>query len=336
MPKALITGITGQDGSYLADLLLKNNFEVYGTIRRGASPKTFRLDELKITNKINLVSLELTELANVLHVIKEIKPDHIYNLAAQSFVADSFVHPHFTSSINYLGVLNILEAIKILKIDSRFYQASTSEMYGEVLEDIQNENTPFNPISPYAISKLASYHLVKNYRLAYNMHASNGILFNHESEFRGREFVTKKISTWLSEIKKNNKGPIPLGSLSSTRDWGYAPEYVRAMKLIIEANKPDDFVVSTNTNYSVRDFLRWCCEELDYDVEFIGKDNQEVCMERKTGIKLAYVDDKYYRPSDVKKLQGSFKKISEELNWKPQTFAKDIARIMVRYDLNKS
>ncbi len=335
IPKVLITGVTGQDGSYLARDLLNKNYKVYGTIRRGASPKTFRLEELGIVNKINFVSLELTELANVIHVLNEIKPDYIYNLAAQSFVGDSFLHPHYTSSTNYLGVLNILEAINLLKLDTRFYQASTSEMYGDIKEDIQNEDTPFNPISPYAISKLASHYLVKNYRIAYNLHASSGILFNHESEFRGREFVTKKISSWLSDLKKGNKGPLPLGSLDSSRDWGYAPEYVKAMQLINESDIPDDYVVATNTNYTVRQFLEWCCNELGYEIEFSGSKNKEVCYDKKTGLKLAYVDEKYFRPSDVKKLIGTYEKIKNNLNWEPKVFAKDIAIIMTRYDYEK-
>ena len=333
--KVIITGVTGQDGAYLANDLIKKNFKVYGTIRRGGSPKTYRLKELNIIDKISFISLEVTELANVIRVFSEIKPDYIYNLAAQSFVADSFMHPHYTSSVNYLGVLNILEAINLLKLDVKFYQASTSEMYGEVKQEIQNENTPFNPISPYAISKLASHYLVKNYRIAYNIHASSGILFNHESEFRGLEFVTRKISSWISEIKKGNKGPIPLGALGSTRDWGYAPEYVEAMQLINESDKADDYVVATNTNYTIRQFLEWCCNELDYDVCFEGENENEICIDKKSGQKIAYVDKQYFRPSDVKDLYGSYKKINSELGWKPKTFAKDIAKIMTRYDYNK-
>lgn len=332
--KVLITGINGQDGSFLAKDLIERNFKVYGATRRSANVKTERLKKLNIIDKIEFVSLEVTELANVINSLKIIKPDFIYNLAGQSFVADSFLHPHYTSSVNYLGVLNLLEAIRLLKLDVRFYQASTSEMYGDVLESIQDENTPFNPMSPYAISKTAAHFLVKNYRIAYNINASSGILYNHESEFRGQEFVTRKISYLLSKIKKGNGKPIPLGSLDSKRDWGYAPEFVKAMQLINESDIPDDYVVATNTINSVRQFLKWCCEELNLDVIFEGKKEKEICINKKTGNIIAYVDKKFFRPSDVVSLQGSFKKINKKLKWKPKIFAKEIAKIMVNYDLN--
>jgi len=332
MVKVLITGVTGQDGAYLAKDLIEKNYTVYGSMRRGASPKTQRLVELGIIKDINFVSLELTEFANVFNVLREIKPDYIYNLAAQSFVADSFIHPHLTSEINYFGVLNLLEAIRLNKMDVNFYQASTSEMYGRILDKIQDEETPFNPISPYAISKLASHFLVKNYRDAYNLNASIGILFNHESELRGTEFVTRKISLWISQIKKGIWNSLPLGSLDSLRDWGYAPEYVKAMQLITEKGQNDDYVVATNTQTSVRQFLEWCCNALDYDVEFIGSETNEKCIDKKTGKTLAHVDPIYYRATDVTSLQGNYNKINKNLGWAPKIFAKDIASIMSNYD----
>lgn len=333
--KVLITGITGQDGAYLAKQLLADGAEVYGTVRRGASPKTARLEELGILDDVKLVSLEVTEFANVQRVLSDVRPDRIFSLAAQSFVADSFEHPIYTSMVNYNGVLNILEAIRITGIDTRLYQASTSEMFGEVLSIPQDENTPFNPISPYAIAKLAAHHLVANHRVAYGLHASSGVLFNHESELRGLEFVTRKITSWLAKLVTGKKGPIPLGNFSSVRDWGYAPEYVNAMALIIEADKPEDYVVATNTETSIREFLQWSCNAIDLDVEFVGENEKETCINKKTGDTIAFIDPKYYRPSDVKFLRGSYDKIHTNLGWKPTTFAKELAEIMALSDLEK-
>ena len=325
MKKVLITGITGQDGAFLAKKLIETKYKVYGTIRRGGSPKTQRLAKLGITKDINFVTMEITEFANVFSVLKKIKPDYIYNLAAQSFVADSFVHPIITSDINFTGIQNILDTIRVLKLDCNLYQASTSEMYGDIIENPQNELTPFNPISPYAISKLAAHFTVKNYRESFDIKCSSGILFNHESEFRGTEFVTRKISLWLSQYHKGLWGPIPLGNLDSKRDWGYAPEFVDSMIKICESEIKKDYVVATNTQASIRDFLKWCCKYIDYKIEFIGKGLEEKCINKKDGKTIAYVNKKYFRKKDVISLKGDYSLIKKDLNWYPNTLAKEIA-----------
>ena len=333
MPKTLITGITGQDGSYLANILIERGHEVYGAMRRGSTAKTDRLQELGILDKIELVTLEITEYANVQTVLSEIRPDYIYNLAAQSFVADSFHFPHYTSDVNYMGVVNLLEAVRLLKLDCRIYQASTSEMYGDVLEKPQSETTPFNPMSPYAVSKLAAHSLVKNYREAYSMFATSGILFNHESELRGLEFVTRKITSWLAKIKLFDYEPLPLGNLSSVRDWGYAPEYTEMMVRMLDHDRPDDFVISTNTEYTVREFLTMAAGELGFDPVFEGEDQDEKCYDRKSGKLIAYVNPKYYRASDVVYLRGDNSKALNELGWKPKVLTPEIARRMAAHDL---
>ncbi|MEP3049352.1 MAG: GDP-mannose 4,6-dehydratase [Roseibium sp.] len=336
MTKVLITGITGQDGGFLARALLERGYEVYGAMRRGSTSKTERLKELGILENVKFCTLEVTEFANVQNILNEIRPEYIYNLAAQSFVADSFQFPHYTSEVNYMGVLNILEAMRILKLDAKLYQASTSEMYGDVLEKPQTEKTPFNPLSPYAISKLAAHSLVVNYRQAYDMFATSGILFNHESELRGLEFVTRKITSWLAEIKLQGKGALPLGNLSSVRDWGYAPEYTDMMIKMLDHDKPDDFVISTNTEYTVREFLFMAAAEVGFDLKSEGEGADEKCYDRKTGKLIAYVDPRYFRASDVVYLRGDNSKAQEVLGWKPQVLAPEIARRMAIYDLKKA
>ncbi len=333
MKKALITGISGQDGAFLARSLLKRGYEVYGAMRRGSTPKTIRLKELGILDKVRRVTLEISEFANVMKVLDTIRPDCIYNLAAQSFVADSFAFPRYTSDVNYTGVLNILDAMRILKLDARLYQASTSEMYGDVLEKPQNEATPFNPLSPYAVSKQAAHSLIVNYRQAYGMFATSGILFNHESELRGREFVTRKITKWLAAIKLRNADPLPLGNMSSVRDWGYAPEYTDMMIRMLDHDAPDDFVISTNTEYTVRDFLFMAAQEVGFDLYSEGEGVEEKCLDRKSGQLIAYVDPRYFRASDVVYLRGDNTKAQEILGWKPQVLAPEIARRMAVYDM---
>lgn len=336
MAKVLITGITGQDGGFLARTLIERGHEVYGAMRRGSTSKTDRLKELGILKKVKFCTLEVTEFSNVQYLLNDVRPEYIYNLAAQSFVADSFQFPHYTSNVNYMGVLNILEAIRILKLDTKLYQASTSEMYGDVLEKPQTEKTPFNPLSPYAVSKLAAHSLVVNYRQAYGMFATSGILFNHESELRGLEFVTRKITSWLAEIKLQDKGPLPLGNLSSVRDWGYAPEYTDMMIKMLDHDQPDDFVISTNTEYTVRDFLFMAAQEVGFDLYSEGEGVDEKCYDRKTGKLIAYVDPRYFRASDVVYLRGDNTKAQEVLGWKPEVLAPEIARKMAIYDLKKA
>ncbi|MHA7774479.1 GDP-mannose 4,6-dehydratase [Roseibium sp. M-1] len=336
MTNVLITGISGQDGAFLAGLLLRQGYQVYGGMRRGSTSKTSRLKELGIREKIKFCTLEVTEFANVQEVLNEIRPERIFNLAAQSFVADSFKFPRYTSEVNCKGLLNILEATRQMKLDTKIYQASTSEMFGDVLEKPQSERTPFNPLSPYAVSKLAAHSLVLNYRQAYNIFASSGILFNHESELRGCEFVTRKITSWLANIKLLDAKAMPLGNMDSVRDWGYAPEYVEAMIKMLDQEKADDFIISTNTEYSVRDFLFIAAGEMGFDLYSEGEGVEEKCFDRRTGKLVAYVDPRYFRASDVVYLRGDNTKAKKILDWKPTVFTPEIARRMAIYDLKKA
>ena len=336
MAKVLITGISGQDGAFLARSLLNRGDEVWGAMRRGSTSKTGRLKELGIRDEVKFCTLEVTEFANVQNVLNEIRPDLIFNLAAQSFVADSFQFPHYTSDVNYMGVLNILEAMRLLKLDAKLYQASTSEMYGDVLEKPQTEKTPFNPLSPYAVSKLAAHSLIVNYRQAYGMFATSGILFNHESELRGYEFVTRKITSWLAKIKLQNAEALPLGNLGSVRDWGYAPEYTDMMIKMLDHDEADDFVISTNTEFTVRDFLFMAAQEVGFDLQSEGEGVEEKCYDRKTGKLVAYVDPRYFRASDVVYLRGDNARAQEKLGWKPEVLAPEIARRMAIFDLKQA
>lgn len=333
MKKVLITGVTGQDGSFLAQHLINKGHEVVGLVRRGSTPKTGRLDFLGILDKVKLVSMELTEYANVFNIIKNESPDYIYNLGAQSFVADSFEHPHLTSNINYIGVLNILEAVKVLGIDCNIYQAGTSEMYGDVLSDPQNEDTPFNPLSPYAVAKAAAHHIVRNYRVAYGMKVSNGILFNHESELRGREFVTRKITSKLALIKTIDAPAVRLGNMDSVRDWGYARDYVKGMSLINESEAASDYVIATNTTKTVREFFEFSAIVAGFSPIFEGEGLNEKCICKKTSKVLCEVDKNFFRPSDVTYLRGDYSKINKELGWSPETTFEEMAKKMVLTDI---
>ena len=332
--KVLITGITGQDGAYLAQHLSKNGYKVYGTHRRASTYKLGRLDFLGIVDDINFISLEITEFSNVLSILRELKPNYIYNLAAQSFVEDSFRHPALTTNVNYMGVLNFLEAIKILNLDCSFYQASTSEMFGEVLEKPQSEITPFNPMSPYGVSKCAAHQLVKNYRIAYDMRCSSGILFNHESPIRGREFVTRKISRQMAQHTRGRKTPIQLGNLSSVRDWGYAPEFILAMEKIINAKNMDDYIVATNEVATVRDFFSKSAVVAGYDPIFEGEGINEKCIDRKSSKVLCEVNKSFFRPTDVVYLQGDYSAINKAFDWKPDSLWEDVAEKMTISDID--
>jgi len=333
MKKALITGVTGQDGAFLAQKLLARGYEVIGTVRRGSTPKTGRLLKLGIEDKVKLVAMEMTELANVMQVLRNERPDYIYNLAAQSFVADSFTHPHLTTEVDYIGYLNILESVRINDIDCAVYQASTSEMYGDVISDPQNEDTPFNPMSPYAIAKAAAHYLSRNYRAAYGIRASNGILFNHESELRGREFVTRKITARLALIKEHGAEAVKLGNMDSMRDWGYAPDYVEGMILIAEATQASDYVIATNRVLTVREFFKAAAIAAGFAPVFEGSGLDEKCICQKTNRVLCEVDSKYFRPSDVTYLRGDYSKIEKELGWKPTTTLEEMTMRMVESDI---
>ena len=322
MKKALITGITGQDGSYLAELLLEKGYEVHGIIRRSSSFNTERIDHLYRDPHINDVKMflhygDLSDSSNLSRLLEKIQPNEIYNLAAQSHVRVSFDMPEYTADVVGLGTIRILDAIKETQIKTKFYQASTSELYGKVVETPQTEKTPFYPRSPYACAKLYSYWITVNYRESYNMYACNGILFNHESPRRGETFVTKKITHAISRIINKEQDKLYLGNLDSKRDWGYAKDYVEAMWLMLQQENPDDYVIATGETHSVREFL-------DEAFGLVGLDWK----------KYVEIDPRYYRPAEVDLLLGDPTKAKEKLGWKPKTTFKELVKIMLEYDLN--
>lgn len=333
MKKVLITGVSGQDGAFLASQLLDRGYEVLGAVRRGSNPKLGRLDGLGLTEMIRLVPLEITDLSNVLSVMTEFKPHMVFNLAAQSFVQDSFVHPTLTTQINYFGALNFLEAIRLLKLDCRFFQASSSEIFGNSPDEIQNEDSPLRPLSPYAISKCAAHLLVGSYRSAHGIHASSGVLFNHESELRGREFVTRKISSQLAEMVMGRTDPIELGNLNATRDWGYARDYTQAMQLIAESDCARDYVIATNTSTSVREFFVASASYAGFHPVFEGEGLSEKCFDSKSGRLLCRVNKAYVRPVDAVSPRGDSSKMFDTFGWFPATKVKKIAKIMVDFDI---
>ena len=332
--KILITGINGQDGAYLAKLLLQKNYKVFGILRRSSNYKLQRLDYLGITNKITFYHSELNEYKNIEQIILKIKPDVIYNLGAQSFVQYSFLNPTYSFEINFGSVLNILEVIVRNKLNTKFYQALTSEMYGNSNVDMQNETTLFKPASPYAISKLSSHHLVRNYRESFNKFFCSGILFNHESFLRGIEFVTKKIVNGIVNIYYNNGPTLKLGNLDSYRDWGHAEDYVKAMYLIMNAKSPDDYVVASGKTYSIRDFIKQVCKLMDIKIKFQGKGVNEVCIDEKNKKKIITVDKKYFRINELYRLKGNPKKIKENLKWNPKFDFNSLVEDMVKREID--
>lgn len=340
MKKALITGITGQDGSYLAEFLLEKGYEVHGVLRRSSSFNTWRIDHLyKDIHEANCLHLhygDLTDGTSIIRLIKEIEPDEIYNLAAQSHVKVSFETPEYTANSDGLGVLRILEAIKLLDIVDKvkMYQASTSELFGLVQETPQNEKTSFYPRSPYAAAKLYGYWIVKNYREAYNMFACNGILFNHESPRRGQTFVTRKITMGLCNIKLGNQEKLYLGNMDSKRDWGYAKEYVESMWLILQQDKPDDYVIATGETHTVREFVEEACKVLDMEIEWQGTGVDEKGIDKKTGKTIIEIDPQYFRPTEVDLLLGDSSKAKKILGWEAKTKFKDLVKIMIESDLD--
>lgn len=331
--KVIVTGANGQDGAFLCRDLVQRGLEVIACVRRGSTPKTDRLTNIGVLDKIKIVSVDISDFASVFSLIKEYKPKQIFNLAAQSFVHDSFINPMVTSKINYDSVLNMLEAIKIQGINCSLYQASTSEMYGEVVVTPQNEETPFNPLSPYAVSKCAAHQLVKIYRTSFGMPCASGILFNHESEFRGREFVTRKITSGLAEMKLGREMPIDLGNCGSVRDWGYAPEYVAAMQLINDAKIKCDYVVATNQITTVREFFLMAAEAAGFEPVIEGEDINEKCIDKKTGKILYKINPDHFRPSDVCFLRGDYSKINKDLGWKPKTNVNGLCKLMIEHDI---
>ena len=331
--KVIVTGANGQDGAYLCQSLFKKGYEVHACIRRGSTTKTGRLKFLDIIDDIHIHQVDITDYISVMNLLKSIRPQQVYNLAAQSFVQDSFNNPMVTSKINLDSVMNMLEAIKTLEIDVKFYQASTSEMFGDVLSDPQNEDTPFNPMSPYAISKCCAHYLVKNYRIAYGMQCVSGILFNHESELRGREFVTRKITSGLARLASGDTVSIKLGNCDSKRDWGYAPDYVEAMQLMVEEKTNSDYVVSTNTIASVREFFTMSALAAGFKPVIEGEGLNERCLDATTNRILYEIDKKYYRPSDVSYLKGDYSKIQNDLGWRPTHDLPAISEKMIKFDL---
>ena len=341
--KALITGVTGQDGSYLAEFLLKKNYIVHGIKRRSSSINTDRVNHIfeevyKKNKKFILHHGDMNDYVSLLRVIKETKPDEIYNLAAQSHVAVSFELPEYTANADALGVLRILEAIKNsgLKDKVKFYQASTSELYGNHPKKIfQDELTAFNPVSPYGTAKLYAYWITKNYRDAYNMHTSNGILFNHESPRRGETFVTRKITIALSKIKKGKLDILYLGNLDAKRDWGHAKDYVEAMWKILQQRKPDDYVVSTGKTYTIRKFVEVAAQILGFKIIWKNKGLKEIGIDQNTKKIIIKVNKKYFRPTDLDYLRGSSAKIRKKIGWKPKISFYQLVKEMVNEDLKK-
>ena len=332
---ALITGVSGQDGAYLSKLLLKKGYRVIGGERRSASGSLWRLKDLNIENDVEITDFELSEFTNIYRTIEKYRPDEIYNLAAQSFVGASFEMPTMTSDITGLGVSRILEAIRQINPDIKFYQASSSEMFGKVSETPQTENTPFYPRSPYGIAKLFGHWMTINYKEAYNIFACSGILFNHESPLRGEQFVTKKITMGLSKIKLGLIEYLELGNLDSKRDWGYAGDYVEAMYLMLQNDKPDNYVISTGETFSVKDFINTSCNELQIDIEWQGSGIDETAIDKKTGKSIIRINPKFYRPTEVDLLLGNSTKAKKMLKWKPKTNFYELVSKMIEYDYNK-
>jgi GDPmannose 4,6-dehydratase len=338
---ALISGITGQDGSYLTELLLDKGYEVHGIIRRSSSFNTFRIDHIYnnpdyLNNRFFLHYGDLTDSSNLNRLVEKIQPTEIYNLGAQSHVQVSFEVPEYTAEVDGIGTLRFLDAIKETGVKTRFYQASTSELYGKVQEIPQTERTPFYPRSPYAAAKLYSYWIVVNYREGYNVFASNGILFNHESERRGKTFVTRKITVAASKIILGQQDVLTLGNLDSKRDWGYAPEYVEGMWRILQADKPDDFVLATNETHSIREFVEETFRNLGEEIVWSGAGADEKGMLKSSGKVVVKVDPRYYRPTEVDLLIGNPAKAKAMLGWEPKTTFKDLVRIMVNSDFEKA
>jgi GDPmannose 4,6-dehydratase len=339
MKKALITGVTGQDGSYLTELLLEKGYEVHGIIRRSSSFNTGRIDHI-INNKSSQDRFffyhgDVTDASNLNRILEKVQPDEIYNLAAQSHVKVSFDIPDYTAQVDALGTLRFLDAIREAGVESKFYQASTSELYGKVQEVPQNEKTPFYPRSPYGVAKLYGYWIIVNYREAYDLFACNGILFNHESPRRGETFVTRKITRAATRIKEGLQEKLLLGNLNAKRDWGYAPEYVEGMWRMMQQEKPDDFVLATGENHTVRDFVDLVFKELDMELEWTGENENEKGIEKTLGKERVVINPYYYRPTEVEELIGDATKAKVKLGWEPKVKFEELVKIMVKADLEK-
>lgn len=338
MKKAIITGVTGQDGAYLTELLLAKGYEVYGTYRRTSSVNFWRLDELSCAKhpNLHLVEYDLTDLGTTIAMVQKIQPDEIYNLAAQSFVGVSFEQPTTTAQITGVGALHLLEAIRLINPKIRFYQASTSEMFGKVQAIPQIEETPFYPRSPYGVAKLYAHWITVNYRESYDIFGSSGILFNHESPLRGREFVTRKITDSVAKIKLGQLDCLELGNLDAKRDWGFAKEYVEGMWRMLQVDQPDTFVLATNRTETVRDFVQMAFKGAGIEVEFRGKDQDETAVDIATGKTVMRINAKFHRPAEVDLLIGNPEKAERVLGWKPQTTLEQLCQMMVEADLKRN
>lgn len=337
---ALISGITGQDGSYLTELLLEKGYDVHGIIRRSSSFNTFRIDHIYnnseyLNKRFFLHYGDLTDSSNLNRIVEKTNPDEIYNLGAQSHVQVSFEVPEYTAEVDGIGTLRFLDAIKKSGINTKFYQASTSELYGKVQEIPQTETTPFYPRSPYAVAKLYAFWIVKNYREAYNIFASNGILFNHESERRGKTFVTRKITVAVSKIMLGLQQELLLGNLDAKRDWGYAPEYVEGMWRILQAEKPDDFVLATNQTHTVRSFVEQAFNYFNEEIIWQGSGVDEIGILKSNNKKVVGINPRYFRPTEVELLIGDYSKAKKELGWKPKVKLEELVKIMVKSDYEK-
>ena len=338
MKTAIVTGISGQDGAYLAELLLAKGYTVYGTYRRTSSVNFWRMEELGVASHPNLklVEFDLTDLSTCIRLLQTSEATEVYNLAAQSFVGVSFEQPITTAEITGVGAVNLLEAIRIVNPKVRFYQASTSEMFGKVQAIPQVESTPFYPRSPYGVAKLYAYWITVNYRESYGIFGSSGILFNHESPLRGREFVTRKITDTLAKIHLGKAEVLELGNMDAKRDWGYAKEYVEGMWRMLQADQPDTYVLATNRTETVRDFVRMAGKAAGFDLEFRGRDVDETAVDRNTGKTVVRVNPKFHRPAEVDLLIGSAAKAKKELGWAPATTLEQLCDMMVAADLRRN
>ncbi len=336
--KAIITGVTGQDGAYLTQLLLEKGYTVYGTYRRTSSVNFWRLEELGVQShpNLHLVEYDLTDLGSSIALVQKVQPDEIYNLAAQSYVGVSFDQPNATAQITGIGALNLLESIRLVNPKIRFYQASTSEMFGKVQAIPQVEDTPFYPRSPYGVAKLYAHWMTINYRESYGIFGTSGILFNHESPLRGREFVTRKITDSVAKIKLGQLDCLELGNLDAQRDWGFAKEYVEGMWRMLQADEPDTYVLATNRTETVRDFVRMAFKAAGIDVDFSGREESEIATDVATGQTVMRINPKFYRPAEVELLIGDPAKAKAKLGWSPATTLEQLCQMMVEADLRRN
>ncbi len=333
--KALVTGITGQDGAYLAQFLLNKGYAVYGSYRRSSNLDFWRLNYLGITDKVNLTCMELTDSASIIETIQRIQPDEIYNLAAQSFVASSFQQPVYTGDLDGLSVTRILDAIRLINPKIKFYQASTSEMFGKVQAVPQSETTPFYPRSPYGVAKLYGHWIVTNYRESYGLFACSGILFNHESPLRGLEFVTRKITSGIAAVTAGRQACVELGNMNAKRDWGFAGDYVQGMWMMLQQDQPDDYVLATGVTNSIRTFAELAAKGAGYELVWNGKDENETGVDRKTGKTIIKVNPQFYRPAEVELLLGDPSKAKAKLGWQPSMTMEKLAESMIKADMQR-